>query len=538
MAKKEKKPVGNPTKFNPQIAEVANRLASKGYDDIQISEIIGICPRTLYYWKGRYAEFLQSLKESKENADDMVEASLFRRATGYYHEEEKLFYDAKLGYVHRETTVKHYPPDTAAAIFWLKNRRRDKWRGDSIDPTPTAPPAPSEKKSFEQFMVDGGYFKPFQKQCEMALFAIMETEPRLLLGARGYGKTDYMTIGAVAYDIYLNPGESTTLIISKSKTRNTAMLEEIGNLLRKNGVDLDKQNASCIRVAGLTGKDHSVEVLTIKSSFRGRHPKRIIMDDPVTEEDTSDAVRLLVKKKYDEAYKLTHNICVIGQPAHAFDLYSDLRPLLKRLEVPHGTIPELDADLEAMKLAGVDPNSIEMSYHLRVPKNSSSSFAEVGYLDSFPIGKDSVAFIDPSFEGGDYTALTVLTSHFEGIAIQGHVWKKAWNHCLDEMVERMRSLGVKRLCFETNSLGDQPIMLLRAHPSIGGIGVVGKKSTQNKHARIMAAGTFAKLIHLSQNSDKIYIDQVVKYEYKAKFDDAPDSLANCMEWVGLIKGKH
>jgi len=537
MAKKKKNPPGNPTKFNPQIAEVANRLASKGYDDVQISEIIGICPRTLYYWKGRHADFLQSLKENKENADDLVEASLFRRATGYYHEEEKLFYDGKLGYVHRETTVKHYPPDTSAAIFWLKNRRRDQWRDSSQEPTEPVPTTSRTIKSFEDFCVDGGYFRPFPKQVEMKDFAVNEEEPRLLLGARGYGKTDYMTIAGVAYDIYLDPMGSTTLIISKSKTRNTAMLEEIGNLLTKNGVQLDKQNASCIRVAGLTGKDHSVEVLTIKSSFRGRHPKRIIMDDPVTEEDTSDAVRLLVKKKYDEAYKLTHNICVIGQPAHAFDLYSDLRPLLKKLEVPHGTIPELDADLEAMKLAGVDSNSIEMSYHLRVPANSSSSFSDVSFMPSFPV-KDSVAFIDPSFEGGDYTALTVLTSHFEGVAIQGHVYKKAWNHCLDEMVERMRQLGVRRLCFETNSLGDQPIIILRSHPLMAGIGVVGKKSTQNKHARIMAAGTFAKLIHLSQNSDKIYIDQVVKYEYKARFDDAPDSLANCMEWVGLIKGKH
>ncbi len=260
------------------------------------------------------------------------------------------------------------------------------------------------------------------------------------------------------------------------------------------------------------------------------------MDDPVTEEDTSDAVRLLVKKKYDEAYKLSRNICIIGQPAHAFDLYADLRPILKKMEVPHGTILELDADLELMKLAGIDINSIEMSYHLRVPKNSSSSFADVSYIDSFPRG-DSVAFIDPSFEGGDYTALTVLTSYFDGVAIQGHVWKRAWNHCIEEMVEKMKSLNVKRICFETNSLGDQPIMLLRGHEKLKGIGVVGRKSIDNKHARIMAAGTFAKLIHLSQNSDKIYMDQVVKYEYKAKHDDAPDSLASCMAWVGLIKGK-
>lgn len=399
--------------------------------------------------------------------------------------------------------------------------------------TPKAPEV--GLKSFQDFCETALYPIPYPKQIEMKDFLVVEEEPRILLGARGYGKTDYMTILGVAYDVYCNPAESTNLIISKSKTRNTAMIDEIAKALVANGVVLDVENASCIRVAGMIGKDHSVEALTIKSSFRGRHPKRIIMDDPVTEEDTSDAVRLLVKKKYDEAYKLCKNICVIGQPAHAFDLYSELRPILKKMEVPHGTIAELDADLEAMKLAGVDLNSIEMSYHLRVPKNSSSSFSDVSYIDSFP-ARDAVAFIDPSFEGGDYTAMTVLTSHFDGVAVQGHVWKKAWNHCMDEMVERMRSLGVRKLCFETNSLGDQPLQLLRSHPGIAGIGVMGKKSTGNKHSRIMAAGVFAKLIHLSQNSDKTYIDQVIKYEYKAKFDDAPDSLASCMEWVGLIKG--
>ena len=24
--------------------------------------------------------------------------------------------------------IKHYPPDTTAAIFWLKNRKTDQWR--------------------------------------------------------------------------------------------------------------------------------------------------------------------------------------------------------------------------------------------------------------------------------------------------------------------------------------------------------------------------------------------------------------------------
>jgi hypothetical protein len=28
--------------------------------------------------------------------------------------------------------VEHYPPDTTAAVFWLKNRQPDKWRDKTI----------------------------------------------------------------------------------------------------------------------------------------------------------------------------------------------------------------------------------------------------------------------------------------------------------------------------------------------------------------------------------------------------------------------
>lgn len=389
-------------------------------------------------------------------------------------------------------------------------------------------------KSFEDFCKDAGYPKPYPKQLEMMAFGINHGEPRLLLGARGYGKSDYVTVMGVAYDVYLNKLDTSNLIISKSKSRNTAMIGEIKEALIKNGVNIDKSNSNFIRVSGLTGKDHSVEVLTIKSSFRGRHPKRIIMDDPVTEEDTSEAMRVLVKKKYDEAYKLCKNICIIGQPAHKFDLYAELRPTLQRLEIPHGQIPELDMDLEAMRLAGVTESSIQMSYHLTIPSEGTTAFDNIKYLDNYPLG-DSVAFIDPSHEGGDFTALTVLRAYMQGVAVEGYVFKKAWNHCLDDIAPILNSLKVKKLAFETNALGDMPIDILRK--TFKTVGVVGRRTVTNKHSRIMAAGTYSHLIHLSKKSAKAYIDQVVQYEYRSKHDDAPDSLASCLEWIGLIKGK-
>jgi hypothetical protein len=146
-----------------------------------------------------------------------------------------------------------------------------------------------------------------------------------------------------------------------------------------------------------------------------------------------------------------------------------------------------------------------------------------------------VAFIDPASEGKDYTAISIIKAHMQGIAVVGFVYRKAWNHCLDEIKPHLISFNVKRLAFETNSLGDQAVDILRGvFPHVG---VIGRKSTNNKHSRIMAAGAFAHMIHISKQSSKTYVDHVVQYEYGAKFDDAPDSLATCMEWIGLIKGK-
>lgn len=404
---------------------------------------------------------------------------------------------------------------------------------------PDLPPLQSEvpiKKSFTDFCLDSNYPKPYPKQIEMVDFALTQKDPRLLLGARGTGKTDYVTILGIAYYVYMNGPSVSCLILTKERKRGAAILAEIASALKANGIVLEKENSSCIRVAGRLGKDHSVECLSIRSGLRGRHPDIIVMDDPVTEEDVSEATRDLVMRKYNEAYKLVSNIIIIGQPAHRHDLYAKLRPLLKKMEVPHGTIPELDHDLEAMALAGVDSRSIEMSYHLRIPVDGTAPFEQIRYIDKFPIG-DSVAFLDPSHKGEDFTALSSVRQHFQGVAVKGRVWKKAWNHCLDEIVAELKAVGVKKLCVETNGLGDQPVIMLRQLLKGMGIGVVGKDSVLNKHAKIMAAGAYAHLIHLSKESDRAYIDQTVQYEYKSKNDDAPDSLASCLEWIGYIRGK-
>ena len=75
--------------------------ARDGLTDKQIAHNIGISHATLYEWKKHFPELSDTLKKSKDVVDRMVENALFKNAI---------------------------EGNTTAQIFWLKNRKPDKWR--------------------------------------------------------------------------------------------------------------------------------------------------------------------------------------------------------------------------------------------------------------------------------------------------------------------------------------------------------------------------------------------------------------------------
>ena len=100
--------------------------ARDGLIDEQIAKNMGITPSTLYEWKKNYSEISESLKKGKEVVDIQVENALLKRALGYSYKEikEEKTVDGKRVTV----TTKEVVPDTTAQIFWLKNRRPERWR--------------------------------------------------------------------------------------------------------------------------------------------------------------------------------------------------------------------------------------------------------------------------------------------------------------------------------------------------------------------------------------------------------------------------
>ena len=126
MAKASGRPSKYSDQYHPLLAETLARL---GLTDKQISEKLGISESTLNKWKHDHPVFSESLKNGKEEPDQLVEASLFKRATGYENDKAvKIFMPANAEAPVYAPYTEQIQPDVTACIFWLKNRRPDRWR--------------------------------------------------------------------------------------------------------------------------------------------------------------------------------------------------------------------------------------------------------------------------------------------------------------------------------------------------------------------------------------------------------------------------
>lgn len=124
--KKENLKRGPKTKFDTLNLEQIKKLVLAGWTDEKISDFFGIGKQSFITYKKNYPELGEAIKDWKLEADEKVEKSLYERALGYSHKEDVIMqFQGKPVIV---PTIKHYPPDTTACIFWLKNRKQEEWR--------------------------------------------------------------------------------------------------------------------------------------------------------------------------------------------------------------------------------------------------------------------------------------------------------------------------------------------------------------------------------------------------------------------------
>lgn len=122
-------PAGRPTTYDADFCEQVREMAEAGATDAEMAKALGVALSTFRLWRAKHPEFSAVLKQAKDAADDRVERSLFQRALGFTTIEQKLVRSGDDGASEEVVElVKEWPPDTTAAIFWLKNRRPREWR--------------------------------------------------------------------------------------------------------------------------------------------------------------------------------------------------------------------------------------------------------------------------------------------------------------------------------------------------------------------------------------------------------------------------
>lgn len=120
--------IGRPSSFDERFIEQARIIgANLGSTNVQLAAIFGVAESTLYEWIALYPALSEAIKDGREHYDNnLVQRSLRDRATGYSHDDVHI--SNYQGEITETAITKHYPPDPASMIFWLKNRDPNRWK--------------------------------------------------------------------------------------------------------------------------------------------------------------------------------------------------------------------------------------------------------------------------------------------------------------------------------------------------------------------------------------------------------------------------
>lgn len=131
---------GRPPIYQDTFPEQVFKLCLLGSIDSDIADFFGVSVGTVNQWKIDHPKFHESIKAGKRQADANVASRLYDRAMGSEVVEETAFKlkSTQIGPNGKKTgetedikivpVRKQVPPDTTAAIFWLKNRNSHNWR--------------------------------------------------------------------------------------------------------------------------------------------------------------------------------------------------------------------------------------------------------------------------------------------------------------------------------------------------------------------------------------------------------------------------
>jgi hypothetical protein len=109
------------SKYHAGFVHIVREMTLIGATGVELARLLGVCMRTIDQWQVDYPEFKHAILTARAKADEQVERALHKRALGYDRQETYMSKDGPVN------ITKHYPSDTNATQFWLRNRQRKAW---------------------------------------------------------------------------------------------------------------------------------------------------------------------------------------------------------------------------------------------------------------------------------------------------------------------------------------------------------------------------------------------------------------------------
>lgn len=145
------------------------------------------------------------------------------------------------------------------------------------------------------------------------------------------------------------------------------------------------------------------------------------------------------------------------------------------------------------------------------------------------------AFLDPSFAGGDYTALSFIAEKGGVIYFWGYCWKEGWNTVKHTIAEKLKEHHAVSFIYESNAIADAPQEVFADL----GIEALPQYSLGNKHNRIYrgAAQVEGKCKLVVNKGNEMFNKNVLEYSDEAANDDGADSFVSNLMAHGVIDSK-
>lgn len=366
-------------------------------------------------------------------------------------------------------------------------------------------------------------------------------EERALQAHRNsYKTTAILIVGVVWWLTFNNPNER-ILILRKSWDQAAEIVTAIKNQFESDFIRYVYKSIFDIDdVRGKVWRDSAINIITkenvtpetnvsclgVGGNITGGHFTKIFADDLITIKDrTSTAERENTKtyiKELTNIVTVDGTICYTGTPWHKEDGWA-LLPAPKTYPVGSIKIKGFTPEKNLAYKKRLGASLYSANYELKHVADEDQLFQEPAYgkwPDKF---RRINAWLDPSYEGKDSTALSMIGIDFDDRAwVRGWVWFKHVIECYNLVVKCMNDFKAGTLYVETNAdKGYSKRDLAEKYTS-----VLGRNESANKHIKIIS---FAKqnweMLTFADDCQPEYINQIMDYSEDADLVDAPDSLA-------------